>query len=224
MNVASLKLCRELYEISGWGETTFSWMPKGFWGHSGSTYGIADHDFELATGIYEDIETGKEVAMHPAYDLGYLLRKLPEDIAVINKGKLFKDSKPYMATMRIISYDPLTHGSYVITWTVDNTSEEEALKITRSTHPSVIPVGAEVPAHKSYIFIQKVDGTKASMHRMLVKGHWQSDQNQITSAAKVALDTPCERPKPVVRTPAPIPDASVPASQPVDIPTTGGGK
>ncbi len=61
MNTASLELCKELYELSGWTKTHSVW-----------------HDDTAIDPIacgYEDIEH----AIHfvPAYDLGYLLRKLP---------------------------------------------------------------------------------------------------------------------------------------------------
>ncbi len=64
MNVASLENCKKLYELSGW-DDQFGWYtqnlppsdPKVMWD-------IADSD----TNRYVDC---------PAYDLGYLLRKLP---------------------------------------------------------------------------------------------------------------------------------------------------
>lgn len=52
MNTASLELCRELYELSGWGED----------GNQPDAW--------------HDIST-------PAYDLGYLLRKLPGRTSII---------------------------------------------------------------------------------------------------------------------------------------------
>lgn len=56
MNVASLDLCRELYELSGWDGTQ-----EMHWEESGS---IETFDYD-------------RVAICPAYDLGYLMRKLP---------------------------------------------------------------------------------------------------------------------------------------------------
>lgn len=83
MHVASLELCKELYELSGWGDElvdgtsmaknprkSLAWTPwkrnipeKTDWHvrERGSSYGL---------------EPG--VLMIPAYDLGYLLRKLPK--------------------------------------------------------------------------------------------------------------------------------------------------
>lgn len=60
MQVASLDLCKQLFELSGWGDCAF---------------------------VYEDGETialygtpNQNMPITPAYDLGYLLRKLPETV------------------------------------------------------------------------------------------------------------------------------------------------
>lgn len=71
MNVASLELCKELYELSGWDNR--------------EQYHYID---------------GSPV---PAYDFGYLLRKLPEGTTIrVNKRnpvKLGKNQGPYSALM-----------------------------------------------------------------------------------------------------------------------------
>jgi hypothetical protein len=56
MNTASLELCKELYELSGWDNGWYS-----YWGR-----GIVARD-------------STEQRICPAYDLGYLLRKLPQN-------------------------------------------------------------------------------------------------------------------------------------------------
>lgn len=61
MNVASQPLCKELYELSGWDETTFCY----FTNNDGS------HRITATTKTSD-----------PAYDLGYLLRKLPVESMV----------------------------------------------------------------------------------------------------------------------------------------------
>lgn len=68
MNTASLELCKELFELSGWGldgdfrESMFWWFDNGGdW--------KAQYLHESTVGRIQ----------HPAYDLGYLLRKLPTD-------------------------------------------------------------------------------------------------------------------------------------------------
>jgi hypothetical protein len=56
-NVASLELCKELYELSGW---------------RGSPQVLSYHSHFL-------LANEREGTGIPAYDLGYLLRKLPND-------------------------------------------------------------------------------------------------------------------------------------------------
>ena len=58
MNVAAKELCQELYELSGWGGD--------------------DPYFNVNEGWYKEGRPAqKSVLVAPAYDLGYLLRKLP---------------------------------------------------------------------------------------------------------------------------------------------------
>lgn len=63
MNVASLELCKELYKLSGWINTTEVWIKNGT-----ITGAITKYELEInkLDGFY----------LHPAYGLGYLLRKL----------------------------------------------------------------------------------------------------------------------------------------------------
>jgi hypothetical protein len=62
MNVASLELCKELLELSGWEDTYFWW----------------DKDEQRVPEKQMVVQAGKIFADDtPAYDLGYLLRKLP---------------------------------------------------------------------------------------------------------------------------------------------------
>jgi hypothetical protein len=55
MNVASLDLCRELYGLSRWEDT----------------------DFQYHRGLDDEWHSAYQKRGYPAYDLGYLLRKLP---------------------------------------------------------------------------------------------------------------------------------------------------
>lgn len=64
MNVASLELCKELYELSGWDDLQFMW----YW-HLG--VGRKVHHREIG-----NYKLGSPIIS--AYDLGYLLRKLPD--------------------------------------------------------------------------------------------------------------------------------------------------
>jgi hypothetical protein len=63
VNVASLELCSELYELSGWGSQEFWWTE------------VADYPFDRNKWIAHN--QGNIPRKYPAYDLGYLLRKLP---------------------------------------------------------------------------------------------------------------------------------------------------
>jgi hypothetical protein len=70
VNVASLELSKELYAASGWNDTSYAWGTDGL--------------FPL-TVVGAGFQKG-DVA--PAYDLGYLLRKLPYcDLICFSDGK-----------------------------------------------------------------------------------------------------------------------------------------
>ena len=57
MKTASLELCEKLYELSGWKDTVMEW---------------GEHGLQFVEGINNTAN-----GFIPAYDLGYLLRKLP---------------------------------------------------------------------------------------------------------------------------------------------------
>lgn len=94
MNVASLELCKELYELSKdvWkGELACVW----YVGHksSRSDINLTINDREGGTVYYwSDFveifhykeEDAERYEIYPAYDLGYLLRKLPVEIGVFD--------------------------------------------------------------------------------------------------------------------------------------------
>jgi hypothetical protein len=68
MNVANLELCRELYELSGWKKTDALFV--------GYKSALTDKfDYHLLD--KRDADSYKHAKKVPAYDLGYLLRKLP---------------------------------------------------------------------------------------------------------------------------------------------------
>lgn len=75
MNVASLELCRELYELSGWEQTRF-WYAKDLAPSDPDIFQPADPHRNR----YADV---------PAYDLGYLLRKLPLKVKDEYQGDVF---------------------------------------------------------------------------------------------------------------------------------------
>jgi hypothetical protein len=67
MNVASLYLCKELYELSRWGLEHKSEFEGKYWVGTEET----GYKLDFLRGIPAYSNT------YPAYDLGYLLRKLP---------------------------------------------------------------------------------------------------------------------------------------------------
>lgn len=79
MNTASLELCKELYELSGW-------EPE-YWKRN--VVGV--HDYLYAKMKVENSD--------PAYDLGYLLRKLPKRFA--NKDGHYLAGYSYLSLRRI---------------------------------------------------------------------------------------------------------------------------
>ena len=68
MNVASQELCKELYEVSGWEDTYTTHILSG-----------KDVDYD----INRSATMGS--LLYPAYDLGYLVRKLPLTIEFDNE-------------------------------------------------------------------------------------------------------------------------------------------
>lgn len=68
-NVASLENCMTLHELSGWDETTFCHKTV-----------LTGDELEFrAISLTEDARVGANARfLCPAYDLGYLLRKLPD--------------------------------------------------------------------------------------------------------------------------------------------------
>lgn len=81
MNVASLELCKELYELSGWGKTQNVWA-------------IATGEENKDVSPWLRVGVGSSSAWEelPAYDAGYLLRKLPASVKI--KGH------PYVLELR----------------------------------------------------------------------------------------------------------------------------
>jgi len=74
MNVASIDRCKKLYELSQWGDTDQNWF------NFADEWVIKPSDYER----YEGID-------YPAYDLGYLLRKLPSRFPALEENKLIFD-------------------------------------------------------------------------------------------------------------------------------------
>lgn len=66
MEVASLELCKELYELSGWENTSF---------YHDISEGFDEYHLAYSSNKKLPVDGG----LYPAYDLGYLIRKLPVD-------------------------------------------------------------------------------------------------------------------------------------------------
>ncbi len=90
MNVASLGLCKELYELSGWNDTSHTWSMHAKDFDAGLMDGMVIEGMPLEV---ERIPTvclrmgQKELA--PAYDLGYLMRKLQNVLSASNQRDEF---------------------------------------------------------------------------------------------------------------------------------------
>jgi len=125
-----------------------------------------------------------------------------------------------------------TDGSFKITWTVTN-PEAEALQITSSSNPTVVPVGTQIqpgsPPPSSENFIQTADGTKPGSFNLSLTGHFKSDETNRTMAAKVDLTDPCTQPTPPTTggqgasTPAVLGTTTTAVSAPVGAVSAGGG-
>lgn len=78
MNVASLELCKELYELSGWDYT-------------GLCYAENKQGWFLESGnVFDNYGAEKQWGCVAAYDLGYLMRKLPKYYAVWRNTETWK--------------------------------------------------------------------------------------------------------------------------------------
>lgn len=85
MNVASLELCKELYQLSGWDLTYFIWTEKSLTVDKLGTELWGDNVVAMS-GAEADTWDGYKC---PAYVLGYLLRKLPtgSSVEVLSDGQ-----------------------------------------------------------------------------------------------------------------------------------------
>lgn len=93
MKVASLDLCKELYELSGWNDTSFNYI------NSALEYGVDT--------AFKDYSIDKHyVGFSPAYDLGYLLRKLVE----VGAGVRYVLPEPYDSIDKVMKE---WHGKFI---------------------------------------------------------------------------------------------------------------
>jgi hypothetical protein len=90
-------------------------------------------------------------------------------------------------------------GEYVISWTVNNSSEPEALTITSSSRAAV---SGSVAARSSAGFSERLPGTTSGAVSLTVSGSWPSEADGYTSSGSVSLSGDCESPPP----PPPVSD------------------
>lgn len=161
MNVASLELCRELYELSGWDRQDSGRQIEKVWMRSYSTsemgqghpdYSTTPESERNQVNVYDwcitdnprgRLTTGQEVfkwwyskvreledESFPAYDLGYLLRKLPHS----NHGHNLELVPRYDATWYVgfsVGLTDLTVNNEpeYLMWAEADTPEDAAAKL-----------------------------------------------------------------------------------------------
>lgn len=112
------------------------------------------------------------------------------------------------------------NGSFKITWTVDNSSENQPLDIVWSSNTAVIPAGTVVSANSSQDFYQTVSGTTASNYSLTIKGNWAGDQTKQEHYATVTMEAACEQPQPPVTPPVTPPSGGRGGGMPTPTPIT----
>lgn len=126
MNTASLELCKELFELSGWDSTDWRWYKTPKLIRKGSS---PEHDYSYWV-IKQAGYRGKTADWVNAYDLGYLLRELPADgttsITIFKKTSIFKDGV-HTNYEAIYKYEVL--GDLTSTWERADTPEDAACKL-----------------------------------------------------------------------------------------------
>jgi hypothetical protein len=81
-------------------------------------------------------------------------------------------------------------GEHVITWSIDNRTEPEALTIRESSRSSVA-VGSTVAARSVRQYTERVAGSTTGALTLTVKGNWPSDRTLRTRIASVTLTATC---------------------------------
>ena len=81
-------------------------------------------------------------------------------------------------------------GQHVITWSIDNRTEPEALTIRESSRSSVA-VGSTVAARSIRQYTEQVAGSTTGSIVLTVKGNWPSDRTLRTRIASLTLGATC---------------------------------
>jgi hypothetical protein len=84
-------------------------------------------------------------------------------------------------------------GEYVVSWTVDNSGEDEDFTITASDRGAV-PTGSTVSAYGSGSFSEHLPGSTSGDVSLTVSGNWPSDLGGQTNSASVSLAGDCAPP------------------------------
>jgi hypothetical protein len=85
-----------------------------------------------------------------------------------------------------------TTGEHVITWSIDNRTEPEALTIRESSRASVA-VGSTVAARSVRQYTERLAGSTTGTATLTTKGNWPSDRTLRTRSASVTLSSTCLR-------------------------------
>jgi hypothetical protein len=94
MNIASFELCKELYKLSGWEDGTNTEL-----------YVSDKQGKYLATVNKESFPMDKMGKFIPAYDLGYLLRKLPAGVVIHKHASGYQMFDSYEHKTMSTAYD-----------------------------------------------------------------------------------------------------------------------
>lgn len=86
-----------------------------------------------------------------------------------------------------------TAGQQVITWTLDNRTEPEALTVRKSDRAAV-PVGSTVAKYATGSFTEKLAGTTTGAVTLNIQGNWPSDQGLRSRTATVTIASQCNPP------------------------------
>lgn len=121
MHTASLELCKELYELSGWEDTSFEWaypstrsIAKG---QPNEAYLKGRHKYHQGS-----TEIWQPQTVCAAYDLGHLLRRLPTTIGEItDRLRLTKGNLAWYAKYERLGDDILEEA---------DTPEDAVCKLT----------------------------------------------------------------------------------------------
>ncbi len=92
-------------------------------------------------------------------------------------------------------------GEFVVSFSVNNTSEPEVLTVRESSRASV-PVGSTVAERATRDFTERFPGTSKETVSLTISSDWPSHSERVTSSTSVTLTGDCV--KPVVVTPQPV--------------------